>query len=176
MFYDSKGYAGLSKLAQYYVAGLLTHGPSLLALTNPSTNSYRRLVPGYEAPVNAFYSLGNRSAAIRIPKYANKPDTTRIEFRPPDATSNPYLALAAQLLAGIDGILNEMDPTKMGYGPIDADIFSWSKEQRETIRPLPTSLEEALTALEKDHEFLLAGDVFSKEVLEEWVEHERRGN
>jgi glutamine synthetase len=142
-------------------------------LTNPSTNSYRRLVPGYEAPVNAFYSLGNRSAAIRIPKYANKPDTTRIEFRPPDATCNPYLALAAQLLAGIDGILNEMDPTKMGYGPIDADIFSWSREQRETIQPLPTSLEEALTALEKDHEFLLAGDVFSCEVLEEWVEHKR---
>jgi glutamine synthetase len=130
-------------------------------------------VPGYEAPVNAFYSLGNRSAAIRIPKYANTPGTTRIEFRPPDASCNPYLSLASQLLAGIDGIQKELDPTELGYGPIDADIFSWSSEERETIKPLPTSLEEALTALENDHEFLLAGDVFSREVLEEWVEHKR---
>jgi glutamine synthetase len=173
LFYDPEGYGKLSQLARYYIGGLLHHGPALLGLTNPSTNSYRRLVPGYEAPVNAFYSLGNRSAAIRIPKYANQPDTTRIEFRPPDASCNPYLALASQLLAGIDGIKQELDPSQLGYGPIDEDIFSWSSEQRETIQPLPTSLEEALTALENDYEFLLAGDVFSEELLQEWVEHKR---
>jgi len=174
LFYDPEGYGNLSQVAQYYIGGLLTHGPALLALTNPSTNSYRRLVPGYEAPVNAFYSLGNRSAAIRIPKYANQPDTTRIEFRPPDASCNPYLALAAQLMAGIDGIQNQLDPTQLGYGPIDADIFSWSEEERGQIKPLPTSLQEALTALENDHDFLLAGDVFNKELIEEWIEHKQK--
>jgi glutamine synthetase len=173
LFYDPDGYGNLSELARYYIGGLLLHGPALLALTNPSTNSYRRLVPGYEAPINAFYSLGNRSAAIRIPKYANRPDTTRIEFRPPDATCNPYLALAAQLLAGIDGIQNQIDPSDLGYGPIDDDIFSWTSEQRATIKPLPTSLEEALSSLEKDHDFLRAGDVFSSELVEEWIEHKR---
>jgi glutamine synthetase len=173
LFYDPEGYGNLSKTARSYIAGLLSHGPALLALTNPSTNSYRRLVPGYEAPVNAFYSLGNRSAAIRIPKYAHQPDTTRIEFRPPDATCNPYLALAGQLLAGVDGILKELDPAALGFGPIDEDVFSWSSEQREQIQPLPTSLEESLQALEEDHAFLLAGGVFSRELLEEWVEHKR---
>lgn len=174
LFFDPAGYGNLSQTAGYYIGGLLTHGPALLALTNPSTNSYRRLVPGYEAPVNAFFSLGNRSAAIRIPKYANQPETTRIEFRPPDASSNAYLALAAQLMAGIDGILREMDPTKLGYGPIDADIFSWNAEQRAAIKPLPTSLEKALTALEEDHDFLLAGDVFSKDLIQGWVDHKRK--
>jgi len=174
LFYDPEGYGNLSQTAQYYIGGLLTHGPALLAITNPSTNSYRRLVPGYEAPVNAFYSLGNRSAAIRIPKYANQPDTARIEFRPPDASCNPYLALAAQLMAGIDGIQRKLDPTQLGYGPIDADIFSWSEEERVKIQPLPTSLQEALVALEKDHDFLLAGDVFNKELLEEWIDQKRK--
>ncbi len=171
LFYNADSYGHLSETARYYIGGLLHHGPALLGLTNPSTNSYRRLVPGYEAPINAFYSLGNRSAAIRIPKYAKQPDTARIEFRPPDATCNPYLALAAQLMAGIDGIQNEMDPTELGFGPIDADIFSWSEEQRAAIKPLPTSLDAALRALEDDHDFLLAGGVFSEELLQDWIEH-----
>lgn len=173
LFYDPEGYGNLSQTALYYIGGLLAHGPALLGLTNPSTNSYRRLVPGYEAPVNAFFSLGNRSAAIRIPKYANKPDTTRIEFRPPDATSNPYLALSAQLLAGIDGIQRKLDPTELGFGPIDEDIFSWSSAEREKIKPLPTSLDEALQALEDDHEFLLAGDVFSQNLIQDWIDYKR---
>jgi glutamine synthetase len=130
-------------------------------------------VPGYEAPVNAFFSLGNRSAAIRIPKYAKQPESVRFEFRPPDATCNPYLALAAQLMAGIDGIQQEMDPTELGFGPIDADIFSWTDEQRASIKPLPTSLDSALEALADDHEFLLAGGVFSQELIEEWIDHKR---
>ncbi len=171
LFYDADGYGHLSQTARYYIGGLLYHGAAVLALTNPSTNSYRRLVPGYEAPINAFYSLGNRSAAIRIPKYAQQADSVRIEFRPPDATANPYLALAAQLMAGIDGIQQEMDPTELGFGPIDADVFSWSEEQRATIKPLPTSLDAALRALEEDHDFLLAGNVFNEELLQGWIEH-----
>lgn len=171
LFYDADGYGKLSQVARFYVGGLLHHGAALLGLTNPSTNSYRRLVPGYEAPINAFYSLGNRSAAIRIPKYASQPDTARIEFRPPDATGNPYLSLAAQLMAGIDGIQRELDPTELGFGPIDADVFSWTDEQREAIKPLPTSLEFALRALQDDHDFLLAGDVFSEELIENWIEY-----
>lgn len=173
LFYDPDGYGHLSQVARYYIGGLLHHGAAVLALTNPSTNSYRRLVPGYEAPVNAFYSLGNRSAAIRIPKYAKQPDTARFEFRPPDATCNPYLALAAQLMAGIDGVQQKMDPTELGFGPIDADVFSWTDEQRSAIKPLPTSLDEALQALEGDHDFLLVGDVFSEELIKSWVEHKR---
>ncbi|MEA3350459.1 MAG: type I glutamate--ammonia ligase [Chloroflexota bacterium] len=171
LFYDADGYGHISQTARYYIGGLLHHGAAVLALTNPSTNSYRRLVPGYEAPINAFYSLGNRSAAIRIPKYANQPDTARFEFRPPDATSNPYLALAAQLMAGIDGIQHQMDATELGFGPIDANVFSWTDEQRTAIKPLPTSLDAALRALEEDHDFLLAGDVFSEEFIEDWIEH-----
>jgi glutamine synthetase len=173
LFYDPEGYGNLSETGRQYIAGLLHHGPALLALTNPSTNSYRRLVPGYEAPVNAFYSLGNRSAAIRIPKYAKQPQTVRIEFRPPDATSNPYLALAAQLMAGLDGIEKGWDPTELGFGPIDEDVFSWSDQRRQTIQPLPSSLEDAFLALEKDHDFLLAGGVFNEDLLQEWIEHKR---
>ena len=171
LFYDPAGYGNLSQTARHYIGGLLYHGAAVLAFTNPSTNSYRRLVPGYEAPINAFYSLGNRSAAIRIPKYAKQPETARFEFRPPDATSNPYMAMAAQLMAGIDGILQKMDPTDLGYGPIDADVFSWTDEQRATIKPLPTSLDAALEALEQDHEFLTSGDVFSAELIENWIAH-----
>lgn len=173
LFYDKDGYGYLSETARYYIGGLLHHGAALLGFTNPSTNSYRRLIPGYEAPINAFYSLGNRSAAIRIPKYANQPDTARFEFRPPDATANPYLALAAQLMAGIDGIQKKMDPTELGFGPINEDVFSWSEEKRATIKPLPTSLESALNALEEDHEFLLAGDVFSEDLIANWIKHKR---
>ncbi len=175
LFYDADGYACLSKTAQYYIGGLLHHGPAVLAFTNPSTNSYRRLVPGYEAPVNAFYSLGNRSAAIRIPKYALEPQSVRMEFRPPDATCNPYLALASMLMAGIDGIKNQMDPTELGFGPIDADIFSWSEKERAKIKPLPTTLDGAMQALEDDHDFLLAGEVFSEELIQTWIEFKRNG-
>jgi glutamine synthetase len=173
VFYDPSGYGCLSKTALYYIGGILTHGASLLALTNPSTNSYSRLVPGFEAPVNAFFSLGNRSAAVRIPKYATQPDAARFEFRPPDATCNVYLALAAQLLAGLDGIKRQIDPSEAGFGPIDANIFAWSDEQRATIKSLPATLNEALIALETDHDYLLAGGVFSPELIRQWVDYKR---
>jgi len=170
VFYDPEGYGCMSQMALYYIGGLLTHGPALLGLTNPSTNSYRRLVPGFEAPVNAFFSLGNRSAAVRIPKYASQPETARLEFRPPDATGNVYLALAAQLLAGLDGIQRQIDPSKAGFGPIDANIFDWSDEQRTSIQQLPSGLDEAMRALQDDHEFLLAGEVFSSELIQQWIQ------
>lgn len=174
VFYDPQGYGCLSQDALYYIGGLLKHGAALLAITNPSTNSYRRLVPGFEAPVNAFFSLGNRSAAVRIPKYATKPETARFEFRPPDATGNVYLMLAAQLMAGLDGIRNKIDPTAAGFGPIDANIFSWNEEQRSRIQALPSSLNAALTALEGDHAFLTEGGVFSEEMLRQWVDYKRQ--
>ena len=170
VFYDPEGYGCMSQMALYYIGGLLTHGPALLGLTNPSTNSYRRLVPGFEAPVNAFFSLGNRSAAVRIPKYASQPETARLEFRPPDATGNVYLALAAQLLAGLDGIQRQIDPSEAGFGPIDANIFDWSDEQRASIQQLPGGLAEAMRALQDDHEFLLAGEVFSSELIQQWIQ------
>lgn len=173
VFYDPNGYGCLSQTALYYIGGLLTHGAALLAFTNPSTNSYSRLVPGFEAPVNAFFSLGNRSAAVRIPKYATQPESARMEFRPPDATCNVYLALAAQLLAGLDGIQKKIDPTEAGFGPIDANIFAWTEEQRTKIKSLPASLNEALIAVENDHDFLLAGDVFSEMLIRQWVEYKR---
>ncbi len=174
LFWDPDGYGCLSHIALHYIGGLLMHGAAVLALTNPSTNSYRRLVPGFEAPVNAFFSLGNRSAAIRIPKYACQADNARFEFRPPDATCNVYLALAAQLMAGIDGIRQQIDPTEAGFGPIEQDIFSWTDAQRASIKQLPSSLDEALRALEADHDFLLAGEVFSPELLEQWVSYKRQ--
>jgi glutamine synthetase len=173
LFYAKDGYGSISREALWYIGGLLTHGSALLALTNPSTNSYRRLVPGYEAPVNAFFSLGNRSAAVRIPKYANQPETARIEFRPPDATSNVYLALAGMLMAGLDGIQKKIDPTEAGFGPIDANIFSWDDSRRSSIKSLPSSLNEALKALEDDHEFLLRGDVFNEELIHQWIDFKR---
>jgi glutamine synthetase len=168
VFFDEKGYAGLSRIAESYTAGLLEHGPSLLAMTNPSTNSFKRLVPGFEAPVNLFYSLGNRSAAIRVPKYATLPAEKRIEFRPPDATCNGYLAMAAMLMAGIDGVRRELDPRALGFGPIDENIFTWSAAQRESIKPLPDSLAVTLRELASDHEYLLAGDVFPRDMIDVW--------
>lgn len=173
LFYDKEGYAGLSELAHHYIGGLLKHGPALLALTNPSTNSYKRLVPGFEAPVNTIFGLGNRSAAIRIPKYATDPMEKRIEFRPPDATCNIYLAMAAQLMAGIDGIRNKIDPVAAGFGPYDSDVSELPEAERSAIVALPTSLSEALDALESDHTFLLEGGVFSENLLSEWVRSRR---
>lgn len=174
LFYDPKGPNLLSQTALYYIGGLLKHAPAVLAFTNPSTNSYRRLVPGFEAPVNCFFSSGNRSAAIRVPKYATQPNKVRFEFRPPDATCNPYLAMAAQLMAGLDGIKNKIDPTVEGFGPIDDDIFSWPAEKRASIKSLPTSLEEALNALENDNDFLLAGGVFDKAMIDNWIRSKHR--
>jgi glutamine synthetase len=171
LFYDPEGYASLSQMALYYIGGLLSHGPALLAFTNPSTNSFRRLVPGYEAPVNLFFSVGNRSAAVRIPLYANNPHDQRIEFRPPDATCNVYLALAAQLMAGLDGILNEIDPSEAGFGPFDSNIFTWSEDERKKVKGLPASLGQALRVLEQDYEFLLAGEVMDAEFIEDWIEY-----
>jgi glutamine synthetase len=173
IFFDPKGYGCISQDGLYYIGGLLAHGPALLAITNPSTNSYRRLVPGYEAPVNAFFSLGNRSAAVRIPKYANQADTARVEFRPPDASGNVYLMLAAMLLAGLDGIRNKIDPQAGGFGPIDQNIFAWSDEKRAQIKSLPASLNEALHALEADHTFLTADGVFNEELIHQWVDYKR---
>lgn len=173
IFYDPQGLHYLSKTALYYIGGLLKHAPAILGLTNPSTNSYRRLVPGFEAPINCFFSVGNRSAAIRVPKYATEPDTVRFEFRPPDATCNPYLAMAAMLMAGIDGIQNQIDPSTEGFGPFDEDIFTWPAEKLALIKNLPTSLEVALDALESDHEFLLKGDVFSEEMIRDWIRAKR---
>lgn len=173
LFHDELGYAGLSRIARQYVAGLLDHGPALVALTNPSVNSFRRIVPGYEAPVSLFFSLANRSAAVRVPKYASSPDETRIEFRPPDATCNPYFAMAAMLLAGLDGIKRGLDPGDEGFGPFDENVFEMSDEERSKIRPLPASLQEALKCLEEDHEFLTAPGVFSEQLIETWIRTKR---
>ncbi|MPM61971.1 Glutamine synthetase [bioreactor metagenome] len=173
LFYDPTTSNLLSQTALCYIGGLLKHAPAILAFTNPTTISYRRLVPGFEAPVNAFYSTGNRSAAIRVPKYATQPDKVRFEFRPPDATCNPYLAMAAMLMAGIDGIRNKVDPTTEGFGPFDEDVFAWTPEKRATIKSLPTSLDEALLALEADHAFLLVEDVFTEELIRDWTKAKR---
>ncbi|NQT34742.1 type I glutamate--ammonia ligase [bacterium] len=169
LFYNENGYAGLSETALFYIGGLLKHAPALLALTNPSTNSYKRLLPGFEAPVKAIYGIGNRSCAIRIPKYANLPEKKRIEFRPPDGTCNVYLAIAAQLMAGIDGIKKKIDPSKSGFGPYDNDITELSVEEQNAIPSLPGSLREAIDALGADHDFLLAGDVFPAQFLNNWT-------
>lgn len=169
LFYDEKGYSGLSQTALYFIGGLLKHAPALLAFTNPSTNSYKRLVPGYEAPVSICYATSNRSAVIRIPGYANKPENKRFEFRSSDATCNPYLAYSALLMAGLDGIINKIDPVKEGYGPYDVNIFDLSDEEKKKIKSLPKSLEEALDALKNDYEFLLKGNVFTKDMINSWI-------
>lgn len=165
LFYDENGYAGLSDLARWYIGGLLHHAPALLAFTNPTINSYRRLVKGYEAPINLAYSAGNRSAAIRIPLTGSNPKAKRVEFRAPDASSNPYLAFAAQLMAGLDGIRNRIEP----MDPIDKDLYELPPEEAKNIPQVPASLEEALRALEADHQFLLEGDVFTEELIETWI-------
>jgi len=171
LFYDRDGYSGLSQTALYYIGGLLRHAPALLAFTNPSTNSYKRLVPGYEAPVSICFATSNRSSVIRIPGYANKPENKRFEFRPSDATCNPYLAYSALLMAGLDGVINRIDPMEEGFGPIDVNIFNLSEEERKKIRGLPGSLAEALEALRTDHEFLLRGNVFTETLIESWIKN-----
>jgi glutamine synthetase len=172
LFYDGEGYAGLSQLARYYVGGLLTHAPALMAIVASTTNSYKRLVPGFEAPVNLVFSKGNRSAAVRIP-LTECPSAKRIEFRPPDPTANPYLAFPALLMAGLDGIRRQIEPSEHGYGPVDRDLYHLSKEESREIRSVPGSLYDALDALEADHAFLLEGDVFTTDVLEHYVELKR---
>jgi glutamine synthetase len=169
LFYGSEGYAQLSLTAMYFMGGLLEHAPSLLAFTNPSTNSYRRLVPGFEAPVNLVYSQRNRSAAIRIPVVSTA-KAKRIEFRPPDPSANPYLAFAAILMAGMDGIRRRLDPGS----PMDVDIFELPKEQARAIRQVPGSIEKVLETLESDHDYLLRGEVFSKGLLETWIDYKRK--
>ena len=155
------------------MGGLLTHAPAVLALAAPTTNSYRRLVPGYEAPVNLVYSQRNRSAAVRIPMYSDNPKAKRVEFRPPDPTCNPYLTFSALLLAGLDGIQREILPEQHGFGPLDRNIYEMSECDKREIRSVPGSLDEAISALEMDHEFLLAGGVFTSDVLSKYVELKR---
>ncbi|WP_277213146.1 type I glutamate--ammonia ligase [Isoptericola croceus] len=169
LFYDEKGYGGLSDTARWYIGGLLKHAPSLLAFTNPSANSYHRLVPGYEAPVNLVYSARNRSACIRIPVTGNSPKAKRVEFRVPDPSANPYLAFAAQLLAGIDGIKNRIEPP----APVDKDLYELPPEEHAEIAQVPASLGEALDNLEADHEFLTQGDVFSEDLIATWIDYKR---
>ena len=169
LFFDEKGYAGLSDIARWYIGGLLTHAPSLLAFTNPTVNSYKRLVPGYEAPVNLVYSQRNRSAAVRIPLYSKSPKAKRIEFRCPDPSCNPYLAFSALLMAGLDGIQNRIEPP----APLDNDLYDLPPEELAKVPQVPGSLPEVLDALETDHEYLLAGGVFTPDVIETWVEYKR---
>ena len=171
LFYDKrrKNYANLSDTALHYTAGLLTHGAALTGLTNPSTNSFKRLVEGHEAPVNLFFSLANRSAAIRVPRYAVSPEDKRIEYRPPDFTGNIYLTLAAMLMAGMDGIQSKISPADNNFGPHDVDIAKQDQAFRDKIVHLPNGLGDALGALRQDHQFLLKGEVFSESFIEEWV-------
>lgn len=174
LFFDDKNYGGLSKLAEYYVSGLLKHGRALLAFTNPSTNSYKRLIPGFEAPVKLFYSLANRSSAVRIPKYATSKEEKRIEFRPPDATSNPYIACSAMLMAGLDGIKKKIDPKKNGFGPYDMNMETASEDIINSITSCPASLQEALEALKEDHDFLLEGGVFTKDTIDAFIKYKEK--
>jgi glutamine synthetase len=163
------GYAGMSEMAMHYIAGIIKHAPAICAFTNPTINSYRRLVPGYEAPVNLAYSSRNRSASIRIPMYSSSPKARRLEARFPDSSGNPYLAFSAMLMAGLDGIQKKMDPGD----PLDKDLYSLSPEELKDVPHVPHSLEDALAALEADHEFLLQGDVFTKDVIDEWLSFKR---
>ena len=166
LFFGNR-YANLSEMALHYIGGLLKHAPSLCAITNPTTNSYKRLVPGFEAPVNLAYSQRNRSASIRIPMYSSNPKAKRIEFRCPDPACNPYLAFSAMMLAGVDGVMNKTDPGE----PLDKDIYDLEPEELKNVPSTPGSLDEALRALEKDHDFLLRGDVFTEDVIQTWINY-----
>jgi len=167
LFYDEAGYAGLSDTGRYYIGGLLAHAPALLAFAAPTTNSYRRLVPGYEAPVNLVMSQRNRSACCRIPLYSKSPKAKRVEFRCPDPSCNPYLAFTAMLMAGIDGVRNKIEPP----APVDKNLYDLPPAELADIATVPSSLEESLAALRGDHAFLLEGDVFTQDVLDTWLEY-----
>jgi len=171
LFFDARGYAQLSEMARFYIGGLLLHAPAILAFAAPTTNSYRRLVPGFEAPVNLVFSARNRSAAIRIPMYSDKPHTKRVEFRPPDPSCNPYLAFSAMLLAGLDGIARRIDPSAHGMGPLDKNIYDLSEAEYAEIRSVPGSLVEALGALDQDRAFLTAGGVFSDDLIDDYLSY-----
>jgi len=165
--FAGSGYAGLSETALYFIGGILKHAASLLAFTNPTTNSYKRLVPGFEAPVNLAYSQRNRSAAVRIPMYSSSPKAKRLEFRCPDPSSNPYLAFSAILMAGLDGVINRIDPGE----PLDKDIYDLPPEELKNVPSTPGSLDEAIKSLANDHEYLLKGDVFTEDVIETWINY-----
>ena len=165
IMYDESGYAGLSDQARWYIGGLLKHTPSLLAFTNPSTNSYRRLVPGFEAPINLIYSARNRSACVRIPQYSDSPKAKRIEFRIPDPSCNPYLAFSAMLMAGLDGIQNRIEPPE----PIDKDLYDLPPEEKAGIASTPGSLREVLYRLRDDHDYLTKGDVFTEDLIAAYI-------
>jgi glutamine synthetase len=167
LFFDEAGYAGLSDMARWYIGGLLKHAAAVLAFAAPTTNSYHRLVPGYEAPVNLVYSSRNRSAAIRIPQYSQAPGAKRLEFRCPDPSCNPYLAFSAMLLAGLDGVQNRIEP----HDPVDKDIYDLPPSELAGLPSVPGSLTEALDALRADHEFLLQGGVFSQELIDAWIDY-----
>jgi glutamine synthetase len=169
LFYDEAGYAGVSDIGRWYIGGLLTHAPSLLAFAAPTTNSYKRLVPGYEAPVNLVYSQRNRSAACRIPLYSKSPKAKRVEFRCPDPSCNPYLAFAAMTMAGLDGVRNRIEPPD----PVDKDLYDLPPEELGMVPQVPGSLDAALDALEADNEFLRAGGVFTDDLIETWLEYKR---
>ena len=169
LFYDELGYAGLSDLARWYIGGLLAHAPSLLAFTNPTVNSYRRLVPGFEAPVNLVYSQRNRSACIRIPITGSNPKAKRLEFRVPDPSANPYLAFSAMLMAGLDGIKNKIEPAE----PVDKDLYELAPQERHDIPQVPGTLAEVLDALEEDHDYLTEGGVFTDDLIETWIDWKR---
>jgi glutamine synthetase len=166
IMYDEAGYAGLSDESRWYIGGLLKHAGALLAICAPTTNSYRRLVPGYEAPINLIYSSRNRSACIRIPMYSKARKAKRVEFRAPDPTANGYLALAAMMMAGLDGIQNRIEPPK----PIDKDLYELPAEEKKNIPQTPQGLRAALMALKEDHAFLLKGDVFTKDLIETYID------
>jgi glutamine synthetase len=167
--FSGDGYAGLSDLARFYIGGLLKHAAAVVAFAAPTTNSYKRLVPGFEAPVNLAYSARNRSAAIRIPMFSTNPKLKRLEFRPPDPSCNAYLAFSAMLLAGLDGVQNRIDPGD----PLEKDIYDLSPEELKDVPTLPGSLDDSLKALEADHDFLLKGDVFSPQLIERWINYKR---
>ena len=174
LFYDENGYSQLSETAHYFIGGLLTHARALCAFTNPSTNSYKRLIPGYEAPVTIGYATSNRSSVVRIPAYAKDPDEKRFELRSPDGTCNPYYAFSAILMAGLDGIQKKIDPSREGYGPYDYNLYTLSADDQKRIKQLPRSLDEALDALEADHAFLTAGGVFPQKLIEIWINKRRQ--
>ncbi len=173
VFSDDNGYSHLSKEAHYFMGGLLKHISALCALTNPSTNSFKRLIPGFEAPVTVGYATSNRSAVIRIPAYAKEPKLRRFELRNPDATCNPYFCYAAILMAGLDGIKNKIDPHENGWGPYDVNLYKLSPEEKAKLQGLPSRLEDALDALEKDHDFLTAGGVFPEQLLKNFIAKKR---